>query len=149
MSLAFEVTRGSVGASAAGLLGGRRRLTRGLRGRHSYRAAVGGSGGVSFGPVTVIDLDTGEEKPLRHHRHHSPDGFSWGYSGSGPCELARCILIDYFDLHSRAQRNAPSFKLPVDHKAFCLDYLAAFDQQTGWEMSDTVITGWVARQLAA
>jgi hypothetical protein len=32
--------------------------------------------------------------PLRHVVKHSPDGFEWGYTGSGPAELARCILID-------------------------------------------------------
>lgn len=26
---------------------------------------------------------------------HSPDGFSWGYNGSGPAELARAILADF------------------------------------------------------
>ncbi len=31
---------------------------------------------------------------LTHHVRHSPDGFSWGYLGSGPAELARCLLID-------------------------------------------------------
>jgi hypothetical protein len=31
---------------------------------------------------------------LAHHVKHSPTGFSWGYAGSGPSELARCLLID-------------------------------------------------------
>lgn len=34
---------------------------------------------------------------LAHHVRHSPDGFNWGYGGSGPAELARCILIDHFE----------------------------------------------------
>lgn len=33
--------------------------------------------------------------PLRHHVKHSPSGFSWGYAGAGPSELARCILLDH------------------------------------------------------
>lgn len=32
---------------------------------------------------------------LRHHAKHSPSGFSWGYAGSGPADLARCLLIDH------------------------------------------------------
>lgn len=32
--------------------------------------------------------------PLTHHLRHSPDGFRWGYEGSGCAELARCVLID-------------------------------------------------------
>lgn len=33
--------------------------------------------------------------PLPHIVKHSPTGFSWGYAGSGPSELARCLLIDH------------------------------------------------------
>lgn len=32
---------------------------------------------------------------LKHHVHHSPTGFEWGYRGSGPADLARSILWDY------------------------------------------------------
>src|SRR4051812_39332411 len=28
-------------------------------------------------------------------RNHSPDGFEWGYAGSGPAQLALAILLDY------------------------------------------------------
>ena len=28
--------------------------------------------------------------------NHSPNGFSWGYSGSGPAQLALAILCDFF-----------------------------------------------------
>ena len=38
---------------------------------------------------TVIDL------PLRLDlRNHSPTGFSWGYDGSGPAQLALALLAD-------------------------------------------------------
>lgn len=40
-----------------------------------------------------VVTDTGVDR-LRHHVRHSPTGFEWGYGGSGPAELARCILID-------------------------------------------------------
>jgi hypothetical protein len=30
---------------------------------------------------------------LAHHVKRSPTGFGWGYRGSGPAELARCLLI--------------------------------------------------------
>lgn len=29
--------------------------------------------------------------------NHSPDGFSWGYRGSGPAQLALAILLDVTD----------------------------------------------------
>jgi len=31
---------------------------------------------------------------LRHLVYHSPDGFEWGYGGSGPSDLARSIVGD-------------------------------------------------------
>jgi hypothetical protein len=33
-------------------------------------------------------------RPLRHLEIHSPDGFSWGYLGSGPTDLAAALLAD-------------------------------------------------------
>ena len=29
--------------------------------------------------------------------NHSPTGFSWGYGGSGPAQLALAILADYYN----------------------------------------------------
>lgn len=29
-------------------------------------------------------------------RNHSPEGFNWGYSGSGPAQLALAICIELF-----------------------------------------------------
>ena len=31
--------------------------------------------------------------------NHSPTGFSWGYGGSGPSQLALAILADHFGRH--------------------------------------------------
>jgi hypothetical protein len=44
--------------------------------------------------VTAYNLKTGWREPLRHVVKHSPTGFEWGYEGSGPADLARCLLID-------------------------------------------------------
>jgi hypothetical protein len=42
---------------------------------------------------SVWYTDGDKQTPLPHHVRHSPTGFAWGYGGSGPAELARCILI--------------------------------------------------------
>lgn len=42
----------------------------------------------------AVEEEGGLMRLLPHHVRHSPDGFAWGYLGSGPSELARCILID-------------------------------------------------------
>lgn len=46
------------------------------------------------GPQSVIVINGEFEHPLRHRDRHSPDGFQWGYGGSGPADLARSILFD-------------------------------------------------------
>jgi hypothetical protein len=47
------------------------------------------------GSVNVVDVGDGVQHVmlLPHFVKHSPGGFSWGYAGSGPSELARCLLI--------------------------------------------------------
>lgn len=37
-------------------------------------------------------------------RQHSPTGFEWGYSGSGPSQLALALLLDATDDHAVALR---------------------------------------------
>jgi hypothetical protein len=49
--------------------------------------------GYPGGLVAVADSAGAELGPLTHFVRHSPTGFGWGYGGSGPAELARCILL--------------------------------------------------------
>lgn len=44
------------------------------------------------GEVNVVVA--GETVRLHHYVNHSPTGFSWGYSGSGPTDLAASLLAD-------------------------------------------------------
>ena len=34
-----------------------------------------------------------DPKPSQRAYNHSPDGFNWGYAGSGPAQLALAILL--------------------------------------------------------
>lgn len=45
-------------------------------------------------------------------RNHSPDGFNWGYGGSGPAQLALAILLKYMDIDN-AQKYYQGFKWQV------------------------------------
>lgn len=45
-------------------------------------------------PEVVVVKDGVEQGPLPFEGRHSPDGFAWGYEGSGPAELALAILTD-------------------------------------------------------
>jgi hypothetical protein len=41
---------------------------------------------------------------------HSPDGFAWGYGGSGPSQLALAILIELLSDTHTASRHYQDFK---------------------------------------
>jgi Family of unknown function (DUF6166) len=41
---------------------------------------------------------------------HSPSGFSWGYHGSGPSQLALAILYDYYGDSKKSLRLYQHFK---------------------------------------
>lgn len=78
------------------------------------------------GEPKVFVIDNRTEPPIRRDlspeaslkiRNHSPDGFEWGYGGSGPSQLALAILHDYFlnvldlpDPGNRALLNYQNFK---------------------------------------
>jgi len=42
--------------------------------------------------------------PRTDLRNHSPDGFEWGYGGSGPAQLALALCCDALDDDEAAQR---------------------------------------------
>ena len=47
--------------------------------------------------VTVQDTSVASRLDTRRKlRNHSPDGFEWGYVGSGPTQLALALLADHF-----------------------------------------------------
>ena len=64
--------------------------------------------------VTVCDGQKSEPLPLRLDLfNHSPTGFSWGYGGSGPAQLAVALLADALGDDDRAIRLHQSFKFKV------------------------------------
>ncbi len=83
---------------------------------------------------TVYDL------PPRHDlRNHSPDGFNFGYGGSGPAQLALALLADATSKDDLALEFYHSYKWAVvgHHKA------------TSWQTTDEAIQEWIARRAAA
>ena len=51
----------------------------------------------------------GDGKPLPrclNVARYSPDGFEWGYNGSGPAQLAVALLCDHFGNGKTAQERA-------------------------------------------
>lgn len=68
------------------------------------------------GPQTVIRHQSdGHDLPLDPSRsqrvwNHSPDGFQWGYGGSGPSQLALAILLDVTSDEELSVRLHQDFK---------------------------------------
>jgi hypothetical protein len=59
--------------------------------------------------IVTVNGQTLPVAPSLKLRNHSPTGFSWGYGGSGPAQLALAILHDYYGAR-RALRLYQSFK---------------------------------------
>ena len=51
-------------------------------------------------------LDPADSQAINNH---SPDGFTWGYGGSGPSQLALAILLRFTSRHT-AERHYQAFK---------------------------------------
>ena len=52
----------------------------------------------------VVDGEPFDPAPSLAVRNHSPDGFEWGYSGSGPAQLALALCLDVTADPERSQR---------------------------------------------
>ena len=58
----------------------------------------------SGGALVVLETSDGQPLgPLPHYVKESPDGYGWGYIGSGPTDLARSILIAVLGVNARCQ----------------------------------------------
>lgn len=92
--------------------------------------------------VTVhIMNEGGGTHPLEHHVRHSPDGFSWGYGGSGPSELARCILLDYFGWMEEEEREA---KVQSRYQDFKFSIIAALPMDEDFKLTSYEIERWLS-----
>jgi len=67
----------------------------------------------------------------KHVVYHSPDGFNWGYGGSGPSELARCILLEVV-----GEELADEY-----YQDFKNEFVAKWDDS--WEISALEVINWV------
>ncbi len=81
-----------------------------------------------------------EGRVLRHEPslkvwNHSPTGFSWGYGGSGPSQLALALLLDVTGDAVLSSRL---------HQAFRWGFVAQW--QETWTINSTTIREWIAKQ---
>lgn len=92
--------------------------------------------------VQVWVLREGLSYPLNARqdlRRHSPDGFNWGYGGSGPAQLAIAMLCDWTEDADVAFALYQRFKWEI----------IALLPKSGWVLDHTAIEEWVIRKIGA
>lgn len=107
----------------------------------------------------TVQRDGGPEEPLCHYVRHSPSGFAWGYNGSGPAELARCILLDHCGMYEgeSARHDELIVKTGVSYQDFKVDVIAGFQwagaagrrDDPAWTLTSEEIDAWIAQQAGA
>ena len=70
--------------------------------------------------------------PSQRAYNHSPDGFQWGYGGSGPAQLALALLLDV--------TGQPKLAVSL-HQNFKREFVAGWGER--WEMTSEEILKWV------
>lgn len=84
--------------------------------------------------TAVVRVDGGEELPVRTDLwNHSPE-FQWGYSGSGPAQLALAIL-------ARCCGDDIA-GTPGLHQDFKADVIASMDAES-WSIDSAFVKAWV------
>lgn len=74
--------------------------------------------------------------PSQKVYNHSPNGFSWGYGGSGPAQLALALLLEETD-EQMAIANYQQFKW---------DVVAQWPMDSTFEITSEDIQTWLAAQ---
>lgn len=81
------------------------------------------------GEIRVDNLDPGPSQELYNH---SPDGFEWGYEGSGPAQLALALIFDATGSKELALRY---------HQEFKASFVANWEAR--WQLLARQIRVWV------
>lgn len=84
----------------------------------------------------VVIRPGGYHLPLRTDlRAHSPSGFEWGYSGSGPAQLALAMIAHATHDDELALRH---------YLTFACEFIAALPRSGGWSMTVAHVRAKVA-----
>lgn len=71
--------------------------------------------------------------------NHSPDGFAWGYTGSGPAQLALALLLD---------AGLPADVADGLHQRLKTDLVSQWTPWHPWELEGHDLQYWIESQLA-
>lgn len=90
----------------------------------------------------VADDGISKTTPLKHFCRHSPDGFEWGYGGSGPSDTALSIMVNYFN--HRGMENAVG-RADLCYQDFKWEFIANAPED-GFVISEKQIEDWLKKQ---
>lgn len=93
------------------------------------------------GALVVYVRESGSVRPLRHLVLHSPSGLEWGYTGSGPADLALSLLADAVDLDEGAALEGEPRRA---HAAFKRQIVSQLPHH-GWTLRREEILEWLQR----
>jgi hypothetical protein len=91
----------------------------------------------------TVYIDGVELSPARSLEliNHSPDGFMWGYGGSGPSQLALALMIEFCEDEAVAAQVYQDFKW---------DVIARLDKDRDFALDPEDIRTWIwAKRLPA
>lgn len=92
--------------------------------------------------MVTIERDGKPVGALAHYVKHSPTGFECGYAGSGPADLARCLLIDHKGLQSLADRESVIPGVDRHYQAFKAEVVAGLNP-AGFRLPAEDIDEWL------
>ncbi len=92
--------------------------------------------GEGVGGQTIVVQDNGDEYPLKHIERHSPDGFNWGYGGSGSADTALSILANCLGME---QAN-------MLYQSFKWEFVAAWGDE--FTITEKEIKDWTRNERA-
>lgn len=93
---------------------------------------------IDTGAVVTVNDDLLDPARSLKLRNHSPDGFEWGYGGSGPAQLALAMLL------AVTNDEEKSVSLYQDFKR---DFISILPSE--WEITKTAIEAWMTVKLGA
>lgn len=97
-------------------------------------------GGCGHQPVYKVDegefVSILSPVPSQKLCNHSPDGFNWGYGGSGPAQLALALLYDVTGDREKSLGHYQDFKW---------QFVAEWGDR--WEITTEQILAWLEKEV--
>jgi hypothetical protein len=106
---------------------------RGVRGDHTRRIE---ESDWSLNARVLVEDVFGVETDIPWHLEevsHSPTGPEWGYGGSGPAQLAYCILREFL----------PADEARALYQKYKREVVAALPQNAGWTLTADQVKEWI------